>query len=355
MLDMPLNEKERDTRQVCGRCGAIVASGRATCFVCNAPGGEARPLERHPELLFALVTTSELTCQQCALKSPVSHLDLRSEVDCERCGATQAIDNQQWVDALELAHVTTELSAGLVPDPFVRPDRDFDAVAELIGASGSGINRQLDGALITWTGKEPSEYQIHVSPGMPLCSRCHARLAVALDAGGAVTTHCSACSEGQSYLLPSSAAPLAGGLVGVIGEDHRSDRTVARGASKAGSAALALECPKCNASLTPEPEQRFVTCGYCGAVSLIPPRFMRRSDAKLAPFWLVFRGSSRHRQKLEQQRDAERAAAREEERRTAEARKLPAEEAPRGSRAMLLVVVAIVLAALVGIVVFVVR
>jgi hypothetical protein len=301
---------------VCGGCGALVAPARDTCFVCRAPYSQARPMQRHADgLLFALVSSSSVRCPHCNLDSSVSRLELGSEVDCKRCGATSAFDTQQWIEALDFAHVALESQAG---------------VADIAAASStSSATREHGGALAAWDGKEPGAYTLRASPGTPLCARCHAPLAVALESG-ALTTRCAACDVSQTYALPPSAAPLAGALVGVIGEEHRTDRPLAKSPAARSSVAMALECPKCNSSLPLQRDMRDATCGYCGTVSLIPPRFLRLADDKLDPFWLVFRGPSRARRQAEEKQVEERRAeeTRAEEKRAVEAARQEAQRTP---------------------------
>src|SRR5262249_40579502 len=101
---------------VCPGCGVIAPSMRTSCLVCNTPFG-ATPLAasgRAGAGIWVCIVGCDFQCRGGGLRSPLHGFDVDGEVECQRCGLTQAFDTSQWKEALEHVHAVGDLSG---PNP----------------------------------------------------------------------------------------------------------------------------------------------------------------------------------------------------------------------------------------------
>ena len=64
----------------------------------------------------------------------------------------------------------------------------------------------------------------------------------------------------------------------MIAPEHVEGREVARISAQAGSAALAVVCPRCGSGLQLAPGARITNCPYCKTTSVVPSRARIRSQ-----------------------------------------------------------------------------
>lgn len=248
--------------------------------------------------MFAQILESDFQCRSCGLRSTLDSLCVEGEVDCSRCGTTQAFDVDQWADSLKHAHDVADLSG---PPPGGQgslrhrvPLKGSNPYASL-GVRNTFAEHAQNGMTISAAGVTQRSLRVKVTTGHPVCPKGHGPVVVELDGSGSARVTCATCNEPATYLLPSKASSLASGCVGVIDDEHRQDRPLVRvEPSSGGGGAVALACPRCNASLPATQASSVVTCQFCNTVSYLPRRAFNKlnKDRKSKPFWLLFRGPS---------------------------------------------------------------
>jgi hypothetical protein len=254
--------------------------------------------------MFARVLESSFQCRGCGLRSPLDTFCLEAEIDCPRCGMTQAFDTEQWIDALNHAHAVADLSG---PPPngqgslrHGQPLLGDNPYAKL-GVEFTFAELQQSGMTISAAGMTQKSLHVKVATGHPVCPAGHGPVLVELDGRGNTRVTCSQCNAPAIYALPPKATEFVAACVGVIDEEHRSDRPRVRVMPSAGGAgAIALTCPACSAALPVAPDSSVVTCQFCKAVSLIPKRTLAKLSPQIKgqPFWLLFRGPSAKRKEI---------------------------------------------------------
>jgi pyruvate/2-oxoglutarate dehydrogenase complex dihydrolipoamide acyltransferase (E2) component len=279
--------------EVCGSCGVLRIDRQAKCAHCrNAHTPRAMTAPRSEDSFWACIECS-FTCRMCAFVVPLNHLDMDGAVLCARCGLEQAFDVRGWVDALQYSHAATEL--------FGTRARGIEDDLMTLGVKRVSAQHAVPGA---------NAFTITISPGIPLCSTCHAPFELALDKDGASTISCKTCNTTARYQLPVAAQRMMkASLQAVIADQHRSDRATVK--VDDGTGAIAVRCPSCSAALPATSDSKFITCKYCNTTSRIPDhQWFRISGKEPTPesMWLLFHGESRaHKdfnRKKQQQEDA---------------------------------------------------
>jgi len=281
---------------VCGRCGTIAPLEGVACTTCDAPFPTHAFAEPRPDgVMFAEVIESDFQCRSCGLRSNLGTFCFEDEVDCSRCGTTQAFDVSQWEQALTHAHAVADLSG---PPPggqgSIRHGQPLqgDNPYRSLGIRHTFAELTQTGMTIGAAGTSHRTLRVKVATGHPVCPNGHGPVVVSLDGATATRAACSVCRDAATYATPTRATELHHSLAGVIDDEHRTDRPRVRVESTAG--AIALACPRCNASLPATEVTSVVTCPFCSAASYLPKRALAKLDPqhKSRPFWLLFRGPS---------------------------------------------------------------
>jgi len=283
--------------RVCGMCGVIAPLGKSECTVCkanisNAPTVPARDDENY----WVCVLECDFSCRGCGMRSPLDGLDLDGTVECRRCGMQQAFDVDQWKEVLIFAEDVADCAgpAGrLGKDPVTNnPYAD-------IGTTHTYAEKTLSGMIIDGEGMKPRTLRLRATPGVPLCERCHVPLEVLVDTDAyKAQATCPRCHERAVYDTPEGAFDQNGDISAILADDHRCDREAVRVQASPGGAAVAVSCPKCNASLPVAGEASMVSCGYCGTPCRIPSRLMAKlSSTPPTPkrWWILFDDDSYQR------------------------------------------------------------
>lgn len=283
---------------LCRGCGVVGPLQASRCEHCQRELSEPRwwqPVAQQG-LLWARVEAS-FECRACGHRSALNHLDVDGSVDCLSCGIAQRFDAKQWWTPLEHAHGVADLTGphpeGLLPEP---------------GSSIAQYNPHSELGVRTARAEVEAGEQtlrLSVSPGLPLCDACRAPLAVVNRAGGELRLGCSACRVERSYALPKKLSQRVRALVGILAREHELGRQQAVVHEEAG--VTALRCPTCGAGLTLLDSASIVTCQYCQTSCHVAAQARPKpsKDAAPVPFWLLFEGPSRLREKLQNRAEAE--------------------------------------------------
>lgn len=284
---------------VCAACGVIGVSQADACPNCGTeyPVPQVR-VERDRRVAWVAVRCS-FQCRSCHFLSPLDEFDIDGSVECAQCGTSQRFDVEAWVDALAHAHAVGDLAYPLPQGRLLHPDIWIESPYLAIGSSECFSEYRQSGTFDRDGITVQRSLFIEAGPGHPVCDKCGGLVAVEVDARG-THTRCTSCGTSASYELPSGGKRFAEGLVGIVGEAHRSDQRRATMESSAGGP-VALKCPECGAAL-PATRERVHTCSYCGTVSLIPAQARTREAGQvLKPdvWWVGFQGPSAQREALE--------------------------------------------------------
>jgi hypothetical protein len=290
--------------RVCPGCGIIAPFARAECGACKTPFGPAPPIAagRDRSILFACIHVCEFKCTACGMYSPLASVELGGQVECMRCGLTQAFDVVQWTDALGHAHDVADLSGPSPEGQNPLPGRSIAGKSAhgRIGTEFTSSTKTQNGMVMDARGTRHHTLKTTVSPGHPLCRACRVPLEVVLEGQGVTRTRCPRCNDAATYALPENAASTYAALRGVIAGEQRTDRPVAR-TTRGQSGALGVACPQCGAALAAG-EGEIVKCTYCATVARVPGRLARRQiqgePPKVDPFWVLLDGLSPGRKKL---------------------------------------------------------
>jgi hypothetical protein len=307
---------------LCASCGVVRIDGQAACAHCRAQHESQRLTTPRGEGSFWVSVECAFTCRMCAFSVPLNHLDMDGAVLCARCGLEQAFDVRAWVDALQYAHAVGEL--------FGPPAEGIDAEVATIGVRRTSAEHTI---------ASQNALKVTVSPGHPLCPKCHGLADVALGEAGAATVACKACDATASYVLPAAAQRMMkSALRAVIADEHRSDRAAVR--VKSTASAVAIECPSCNAALPASSETKFIKCTYCNTTSRIPDHQWFKISGKDPVFesiWLLFEGTSRLHKDFDRRKakaDAQdRGRVEKEQKRVAHEQKVRDDKAARAREA----------------------
>jgi hypothetical protein len=290
-----------DSMRVCVACGAIGPTEKSQCTGCGGSLSNAAQAEARPDgVMFAMVLESDFQCRSCGLRSTLDSLYLDPEIDCHRCGTSQAFDVSQWKDSLGHAHAVADLSGPPKEGQGFQRHGQAMKGSNPFAALGVGFTfaeLTQSGLTISAAGMVQRTLRVKVATGHPVCSAGHGPSVVEIDGAGNTSVSCKACASVATYALPSKATELSSGCCGVVDDEHRKDRPVVRMQASAGGGAVALTCPNCSASLPATQDSSVVTCEYCKTVSYLPKRaFLKLNPQhKSRPFWLLFRGPSSKR------------------------------------------------------------
>ncbi|MBX3191593.1 MAG: hypothetical protein KF819_31665 [Labilithrix sp.] len=282
--------------RICPGCGIIAPLARTSCNVCSAPFGPQPTVAagRAGAAVLACIHAADFTCKACGIRSPLATVDAHGEAECMGCGLRQAFDVVQWTDALGFAHGVGDLS-GPSLDPIGARSRHAKIGVELTSSTKTQNAMIMDGQ-----GTRTHSLRTSVSPGHPVCKTCHVPLDVWLE-GETTKTRCARCNDAASYGLPPNARGAYPALVGVLSNEQRTDRAVARlGRTQAGVESIV--CPQCGAGLGAGGGSELAKCTYCGLAVRIPGTLARQqrrgAPPKMDPFWVLLDGPSPARQRL---------------------------------------------------------
>lgn len=278
---------------ICGHCGVIARSTDDACSVCDAAISVRTTAPASGEVYWVRVV-ARFTCRVCGLEAPMNHLDGDGEVDCLRCGAAQAFEVAKWKAALAEVQGVGDLAgkAGATRIASTEGRLEENPYADL------GVSRVV-------ARVETYGMTVDASPGAPTCPRCHLALEIEPDPSS-TTTRCTSCGDTASYAIPPRSREVASkaNVRSVIAAEERTDRDAVRTEADAKTAAVAITCPRCAASLTPAGDTTTVTCAYCNTVSRIPQKLWYRltGAGDPMPWWIAFAGPSPRRAALTRRR-----------------------------------------------------
>ena len=289
--------KPKGTMRVCGMCGVIAPMGRSECVVChadirNAPTVQARDDDNY----WVCIVECDFSCRGCGMRSPLDGLDLDGTVECRRCGMQQAFETDQWKEVLIFAQDVADCAG---PPGRLGKEPIADNPYFEIGIKHTYGEKTLTGMVIDGEGMKPRTLRLRATPGVPLCEKCHVPLDVVVDTTEYKTqTTCPRCHDRAVYDTPEDAFDQNADIAAVLGDDHRCDREPVRVQASPGGAAVAVSCPKCNASLPVTDGTSLINCGYCGTPCRIPSRLMAKlSHGAPTPkrWWILFDDDSYQR------------------------------------------------------------
>jgi hypothetical protein len=328
----------REGMSICGACGVIAPSNVDKCDACKAalsPGGQPTVPDRE-DGRYWLQVRAQYNCKHCERRSPVNHVDVDGSFTCLRCQADQRADAGIWAIGLRFCHEVGDLAGpnpeGRHPDPEVQIG-ESNKWAD-IGVSRTRAHMEFSETVMGGGKIKLRSLFMDARPGVPLCSGCHAPLSVVVTEPCKLEARCDACSETALYEVHGKAHRMHRPFVGVLADDHRADRPVAKIGAKKEGAPVAIECPGCGAPLDLNVEDHFVTCAFCSTPSKIPSRHRAQlfeGGVELEPFWLLFEGPSKARDKLVKKAVAARNKA-AKQRGRADNRRRSAEDDDRAKR-----------------------
>jgi hypothetical protein len=202
-------------------------------------------------------------CSSCLRTSPLNQLDFDGTVECLRCGAEEAFDIGQWVDALEHARRVAESGSS---EESSHGNDDIQPYA---------LKRRT---LVT-----------RAACGQPACPGCAAPLRVERAMAGLLAVGCSSCDWTGKFLVPRGVRQSVPALSGVIAAAHAKDAQEATVEAGASGAAV-VRCPYCTAPIEHAARATVARCTYCRVTVRMPNRALRESGSELEPeiWWLWF-------------------------------------------------------------------
>lgn len=282
--------------RICAGCGIVAPTARQACSVCNTPfppqglfaAGRVGPC------VLVCIHLADFACKACGIRSPMATVDADGEAECMGCGLRQAFDVAQWKDALTFAHGVGDLS-GHNTDPIAARSRHAKIGTEFTSSTKTQNAMIMDGG-----GTRTHSLKTSVSPGHPICKTCRVPLEIQLE-GPSTKTRCPQCNDTAVFGLPNGAAQAYPALRGVIANEQRTDRPLAKlGRTQGGVESIV--CPQCGAALNAGAGSELEKCTYCGLALRIPGTLARQQRRgavpKMDPFWLLFEGPSVGRQRL---------------------------------------------------------
>ncbi len=338
--------------QICASCGATLANGR--CDRCGGQQGVAAPAPIQG--IHWVQIRLAIKCATCQRASPLNRLDTDGRFYCYGCGRDMFFDADLWDEhvfdlASGLGDAYWALAGVFPPWPPSDPTEDqlddvdadekigcgTDVIPQLlgkcreIGRATGGLTIEHGGMMFGAEGMRTRGCALEMSPGHPLCAKCKTPLATQVTSDGVVNASCSRCGTHETYRAPPAAKAACNELAGVLAPEHVDGREAARVAPQAGSAAMAVVCPKCGSALQLERGARVTVCAYCKTTSVVPDQIAAAGaqPGKPEPLWLAFRAPSavrnvmieavQHAQsKARDKASAEASQKREEQQRTDE-------------------------------------
>jgi hypothetical protein len=322
--------------QICTACGATLSNGH--CDRCGGQQGVTAPAPTRG--IHWVQIRLAIKCSQCQRASPLNRLDTEGRFYCYGCGRDMFFDADLWKErVLGLASGLGDAywaSAGVFPpwppnDPDEEQLEDADAEDKIgcdsdvwphllskcrqIGRGTGGLTIEQGGMSIGSAGMRTRGCALEMSPGHPLCAQCKTPLATDFPSEGMVQTTCTRCGTHETYRAPPAAKAACNDFAGVIAPEHVDGREAARIAPQAGSAAMAVVCPKCGSALQLAQGAHITTCAYCKVTSVVPDQFAAAGaqPGKPEPLWLAFRAPSVVRNVIVEATQNAQNKAREEE------------------------------------------
>jgi hypothetical protein len=283
--------------RVCAACGLIAPKASKACEGCQAAldaDGAVREAEGASGGAAWVSARCSFDCRVCGRRAPLDHLDLGELLFCALCGTEQAFVPKAWRGLLDAAHDIGDLGW---PKPEGRNPHAELSIERHNEYRDVGL-RRASRAWDQQSSETSNPLHATLGPGHPLCRACHAPLDASW-AGDTARVACAACHEEVLYTVPAGKAHE--GLVAVVAEDHRKDHLPARLEHDAATAAVAVACPSCGASLSPDAKSPLLTCAFCKTVSRVPARAfygLTGAAPRVEPFWLLFAGPSPARREI---------------------------------------------------------
>ena len=244
--------------------------------------------------VLACIHAADFTCKACGIRSPLATIDGDGQAECMGCGLRQAFDAVQWTDALGFAHGVADLSGPNLDQVSAR-SRHAKIGTEFTSSTKTQNTMIMDGQ-----GTRTHSLRTSVSPGHPICKTCRQPLEVWVE-GPHTNTRCSRCNDTAQYALPANAKSVYAPILGVIANEQRTDRPLAKlGRTAAGVESIV--CPQCGAGLSAGGGSELAKCPYCNLAVRIPGTLARQQQRgalpKMDPFWVLLDGPSIGRQRL---------------------------------------------------------
>jgi len=255
-----------------------------------------------------------MTCQRA---SPLSRLDMEGRYYCYGCNREQFFDADMWKEtvlsvASGLGDAFWSNARVFPPWPSTPEDTDASDDKQLesidgvvmthlldkctqVGTATGGLTIERGGMSIGGGGMRTRGVALAMSPGHPLCAQCKTPLQTQTPSDGVVATSCPRCGAHETYRSPPAAKNACNELCGVIAPEHVEGRETARIAAQPGSAALAVNCPKCGSGLQLAPGARITNCPYCKTTSVVPDQIAAAGAPPPSvpdPLWVGFRSPS---------------------------------------------------------------
>lgn len=275
---------------ICRACGVVAPKHERACEGCAATLSETRravaamPAGQH----FAALRC-EFVCNGCRFLAPLDSLDLDGAVECAHCGLRQRFDVELWPSALDFARGVSDLAG---------PSPEGRAPHAAIWIGDDNPHASL-GVTSTFAKTEVGMLTVSAAPAHPVCRRCAEPVDARLTRRGVVETRCPRCAESAVFELPNELRSSES-VLGVVTDAHRSDRP--RAVLTTQGALVTLQCPQCNAPLTPAPGSPLQTCRFCHASSIVTQTHLHRAlreTIEPATIWVLFPGGSPLRDRLQ--------------------------------------------------------
>jgi len=290
---------------ICAQCGVIAPIHADKCDSCKAalpPSAERMTISPRADGRYWLQVRAQFKCKHCDKRSPINHVDVDGTFTCLRCQGDQGADAGVWATGLRFCHEVGDLAG---PDPQGRHPDPETSIAELnkwadIGVDRTRANLDYDETIIGGGGIKLRSLFLQARPGVPLCDDCRSPLEIEVEEPSKLRASCASCGTSHRYETDPKAHRMVKAFLGALSDDHRADRSAKIAATEPG-APVAIECPSCGAALGLEATDHFVICEFCHTPSKIPSRVRSQlftEGVELEPFWLMFEGPSKARDKL---------------------------------------------------------
>lgn len=241
----------------------------------------------------------ELRCSACDRWTPVDAppsrwTDGSAGLECARCGVTTPMTEEHWRSLLQAAHAVADL---LGPDPEgARPSAvaidEINPFAEEGAVRGSVQLAPL--AVEGLVGFLPPDLRAWVAPGILLSPED--RQPLGFEVRGDVL-RASGPSETRRYVIDQRCVQLHPTLLGAVSDEAERDREGPVVVAGAGQ----VVCGSCRTRFALDGTEARVKCSRCGEVNHVPAAIRHAAQGEPRPdtWWLLFRGPSPYRERLE--------------------------------------------------------
>lgn len=237
----------------------------------------------------------KLGCVQCGNRSPIDMLDADGRYFCFSCQQDRQFDTDLWHERIvPMAAIVADgfwtNMRMLPPWPPVMPEEDWledqegwseigEVIPQLmkdflprIGIERARLTMEQEGTVFGAGGMKTSTHEVALFPGYPLCTICKSPVQVGFPKRGVAQVGCLRCNVHETHVSSEELVAKCPDLIAAIAPDHVQGRPPVRTEAKAGTAALAVLCPQCGASLAMPTGTRTVTCTHCRATAIVPER-----------------------------------------------------------------------------------